>query len=50
MMNVVRLAAAFLFTLLAAHPAAAQRIDIIDEAKLPHFEVASSSRIAVMMT
>jgi len=41
MMTVVRPAAAFLFTLLAAHPAAAQRIDIIDEAKLPRFEVAS---------
>ena len=41
MMNVVRPAAAFLLTLLAAHPAAAQRIDIIEEAKLPRFEVAS---------
>jgi len=41
MMNVVRPADAFLFMLLAAHPAAAQRINVVDEAKLPHFDLAS---------
>jgi len=41
MINVIRPSVALLFTLLAVDPASAQRIDLVDEAKLPRFEVVS---------
>jgi hypothetical protein len=39
-----RLAAALLLTVLAPGPAATQRVELIDDAKLPRFEVASVRR------
>ena len=41
MINVIRPRTALLFTLLAADPASARRIDLVDQAKLPRFEVVS---------
>ena len=41
MINLIRPGTALLFTLLAADPASAQRIDLVDEAKLPRFDIVS---------
>jgi|SoiMethySBSTD1v2_1073268.scaffolds.fasta_scaffold49134_2 uncharacterized protein (TIGR03435 family) len=41
MINVIRPGTALLFTLLAVDPASAQRIDLVDEVKLPRFEIVS---------